>query len=110
MITWFVIDGDPVRQFYSDNSAVAYLDPAYARHKLMMNPGAVIASTDGENPNISITLKNENGQCTEIFTTPPLCVVGTLSGLVNGVETQLFTGVISECVLSANECTLQVDA
>ena len=104
---WLVIEGNPVRQFYSDPAALQHMDPQAARHMILQRVGTLRADVEGEDPNITLQLANANGEASALLARRP--PVGSLARLMTPTG-QVFAGIIAEIALAADSATLSVEA
>lgn len=104
---WFVIEGNPVRQFYSDAAALQYMDPQTARHAILQRVGALRADVDGEDPNITLELANTSGEASALLARRP--PVGSRARLMTPAG-QVFSGIVSEIRLSRGTATVTVES
>lgn len=110
MISFLVVYGNPVRQFYINRDAVDYLTAAQAKHGILLDLGDLQSGVAGENANISVTLDNSAGQCTKLFAAPPVGAKATAFSVISGAAVAQFSGVIQSIELDAEKATLQVEA
>ena len=110
MISFLVIYGAPARQFYINRDAVDYLNPAQAKHGILLDLGDLQSGVAGENANISVALDNSAGQCTRLFAAPPVGAKAIAFSVIAGVAVSQFSGVIQSIELDAEKATLQVEA
>lgn len=102
MSLWFRIGQ---RQFYQDAGAVPFMNPKLAAHLLLTDAGQLKATTGNENASMTLTLKNANGECRDLFAAPPL---GQLVPVFDNA-TQIFEGRLTQIDLST-DCKVQVQA
>lgn len=105
MTAWLRIAGTPARQFYGDASALPHLAAGEARHALLEGVGTLRASVEGETPNLTVTLRNRNGECARLFAQPPINAAVQLLG-PDGV---LFEGVVARIVMD-DGCQVEVQS
>lgn len=105
-MTWLRIAGHPARNFYRDARALPLLPTGEARHELLLSLGALRSSAGDETPNVTVTLRNDDGQCARLFAAPPL---GAPVHLID--ETGIvFAGVVNEIALSSAEARVGIVA
>jgi len=105
MTAWVRVHSSPVRQFYTDNRALPFLDPKQDKRALLTDAGSLKSSSGGENAAGTLTLNNKAGQGKGLFANTPL---GVLVELFDDDELQ-FEGTISTIALDP-DCKVQVDA
>lgn len=104
---WLVIEGNPVRQFYSDASGLQHMDPQAARHAILQRVGALRADVDGEDPNITLQLDNSSGEASALLARrPPL---GARARLMTPAG-QVFSGIVAEIRLERGTATITVES
>lgn len=107
MIVWVVIEGNPARQYYADARAAEHLDPATARHQLLLPLSPLRSDAEGEDANISIGLDNRSGKASALLARrPPL---GARARLMSPTG-QLFAGIVTEIRLDAQAASLSIEA
>lgn len=98
--------GQPVRNLYRDARALPHLPIGEARHELLDALGTLHSSGEGESPNLTITLRNDSGQCARLFATPPLGVRVEVRDAVGVV----FAGSLRRIDLADGACRLGVES
>lgn len=104
---WLVIEGNPVRQFYSDAAALQHMDPQAARHAILQRVGALRADVDGEDPNITLELANTSGEASALLARRP--PVGSRARLMTPAG-QVFSGIVSEIRLGRDSASILVES
>lgn len=104
---WLVIEGNPVRQFYSDAAALQHMDPQAARHAILQRVGALRADVDGEDPNITLELTNASGEASALLARRP--PVGSRARLMTPAG-QVFSGIVAEIRLGRDSATITVES
>lgn len=104
---WFVIEGNPVRQFYADIAALQHMDPQASRHAILQRVGALRADVDGEDPNITLELDNSSGEASALLARRP--PVGARARLMTPAG-QVFSGIVAEIRLSRGSATVTVES
>lgn len=110
MITFLKIYGTPTRQFYMNADALPYLSSIESKHALLIDPGALQAGTQGENTNVTVRLKNNARQCTQLFTVPPMGAKAILYSVVKNQAVSQFSGVIQSVNLDKSVCAIRIEA
>lgn len=105
MKAWLRIAGTPPRQFHRDALALPHLVAGEARHQLLESVGTLLAGVNGETPNLTVTLRNRNGECARLFARPPIHAAAQVLG-PDGV---LFEGLVARIALGT-ECQIEVQA
>lgn len=103
---WLRISGSPTRQFYANADARPHLEAGVARHERLTAVGTLRSGVDGETPNISVTLRNDDAGCAELFKRPPL---GQQADLIDETGTR-FSGVVKHIKLAGGACEIEVQA
>jgi hypothetical protein len=104
---WFVIEGNPVRQFYSDATALQHMDPQAAKHAILQRVGALRADAEGEDPNITLQLANTNGEASALLARrPPL---GARARLMTPAG-QVFSGIVAEIRMGRESAMITVES
>ena len=77
---WFRLIGSPVRNFVSDDDALPFIAPGEAVHRLLNDVGVLRSDSNGETPNITIALQNDEDQLTTLYrlAQPPLGSIGEI--------------------------------
>lgn len=110
MITFLKVYGLPPRQFYKNADALRYLSNALSRDALLIDPGKIQAQANGENANVTVKLNNRSGQCSKLFTVPPIGARAELFGVVNNSAQSQFSGLVQSVQLDKAVCTIQIEA
>jgi hypothetical protein len=108
MIRWLVILSSPLQQVH-DARARPYIDPAEISHEILVDAGALRADTDSEIPNATYVLANEHGQAVPLMRRPPLGAEAVEYGIRNGVQVELFRGVVTR-VRCGSSASIEVSA
>lgn len=103
---WLRIVGRPARNLYRDARTLPHLPIGEARHELLGGLGTLRAGVEGEAPNVTVTLRNDNGQCSRLFAVPPLAASAELRD-ESGV---LFAGVVRSVDLASDAFRLAIEA
>lgn len=103
---WLRILGRPTRNFYADARALPHLPIGEARHELLVSAGTLRSSVDGETPNVTIALRNDSGQCSRLFASPPLAAIAELRDETGIVA----TGTVQSVALDGGECRVGLEA
>lgn len=103
---WLRTLGQPPRQFYRDVSALPLLVPQDARHQLLQSAGTLRSDIDGETPSVTVTLRNDAGQCARLFLLPP---IGE-SAEIRDASGVLFAGSIRSIDMGGTDCRLEIQA
>jgi hypothetical protein len=106
VIVWVRIEGTPIRQFCADPRALPFLDAKLARHDILSSVGVLRSSTDASNANMTITLRNDSGQASALFTIPPL---GARARIYDDAAV-MFDGTVSQIDLTATDAKLLLQA
>lgn len=107
MTTWIRIAGSPARQFYRDASALPYLVATEARHALLVGFSPLSSSAAGETPNVTATLRNSGGECSQLFAVlPPIGAPAQIRAETG----DLFTGTVTRIELDAAQCVVEISA
>lgn len=103
---WLRIAGAPARQFYANADALPHLEAGVARHELLASVGTLRSGIEGETPNITITLRNQDARCARLFALPP---IGQQADLIDETGTR-FSGVVKHVKLAGGACEIEVQA
>lgn len=106
MIVWCRIHGTPIRQFYTDVTALPLLDQKQARHATLTNAGSLKTTTGSENANVTFTFKNSSNQMKNVFANPPLNALVEIFG----DDELLFEGTFTQISLASDTCQIQIQA
>lgn len=104
---WLVIEGNPVRQFYADDAALQHMDAQTSKHAILQRVGALRADVDGEDPNITLELKNASGEASALLARRP--PVGARARLMTPAG-QVFSGIVAEIRLGRGSATVTVES
>lgn len=104
---WFVIEGNPMRQFYSDPGALQHMDAQAAKHAILQRVGALRADVEGEDPNITLELANSNGEASALLARRP--PVGSRARLMTPAG-QVFSGIVAEIRLGRESASITVES
>lgn len=104
-MTWLRILGAPTRVFYADPRDRPSLSGQGSPHELLRSIGTLRSGIDGETPNVSVTLRNDSGQCTALFAAPPIGATAELRD-ASGI---LFSGTVQGVELGQPDATLQIE-
>ncbi len=109
-IVWLRISGSPVRAFAKRvRNLDGLVDSAVARHGLLIDTSAIrnSAGSDGtEVANATARLDNRSGQCSSLFSVPP---VGAVAEILSN-STVLLSGVVDSIDLDDEACQILVTA
>jgi hypothetical protein len=105
-VIWLRILGRPARQFYRDARALPHLAIGEARHELLTSLGTLRSGVDGEAPGVTVTLRNDGGQCARLFALPPIAAPAELRDATGVV----FAGTVRTIDLSGGECRIGIEA
>lgn len=104
---WLVIEGNPMRQFYSDPAALQHMNPQAARHAILQRVGSLRADAEGEDPNITLELGNANGEASALLARRP--PVGARARLMTPAG-QVFSGIVAEIRLGRDSASITVES
>lgn len=99
------IDSEPPRNFYVNPLCLPLLPAQEARHELLLTIGSLRSSAEGETPNLTATLRNTSGQCSQLFSAPP---IGDKAE-IHDEDGVLFSGVV-RTVDIGEDCRLSIEA
>lgn len=100
------VESDPIRQLH-DASSRADVDQSERAHEILVGLGPRRSDVNGEMPNVSIALENENCEASRVLAAdPPL---GERAVIMDGDDEQ-FGGVIEAITLSDDSCTIEVQS
>ncbi len=102
---WLRIAGTPPRQFYANADALPHLAAGEARHELLESVGNLRAGVEGETPNMTVTLRNRNGECARLFALPPI----TAAAEIRDEAGVIFAGVVASIALGT-DCRVEIQA
>lgn len=105
MIVWIRIAGTPPRNFIDREDARALIAPGESVLARLESTGSLSSDSRGETPNMTITLRNDDGALSRLFALPP---VGEAIELRNA-DGVLFTGLVNSVAI-ADKCTIEAQA
>jgi hypothetical protein len=105
-MSWLRIVGSPARVFFKDPRDRPDMAGQGSPHELLRSIGALKSGIEGETPNVSITLRNDSGQCKALFAFPPLGAAAELRD-ADGV---IFSGSVHDIALGAPDATIGIES
>lgn len=93
MIKWLEIQDAPTRYYIENPDALPYLSAAAAAHQLLVSIEPLRAGVDGENGNLSVTLRPGAMRYMQI---PPLAATAIVWRVEKGQAIAEFTGTVQK--------------
>jgi hypothetical protein len=104
VIAWVEIQDAPTRVYISSADAIAYIDPTFAVHALLDEVQPIRAGVEGENGNVSFTLRPTAMRYMGI---PPLGATCIVWRAEKGEAIAEFTGTVQKVTATAQGVTVQ---